>query len=100
MDYADCKIEGVSAQNSKFVKIWFVNNNYFLSLSPSILGWFKEINKNKNNNAMEVKKSPKADLENKRNVFLWIGLVVLKSSKYYAQRNNKADPKESIPFVL
>lgn len=25
---------------------------------------------------MEVKKSPKADLENKRNVFLWIGLVV------------------------
>ncbi|MFW5773110.1 MAG: energy transducer TonB [Tangfeifania sp.] len=25
---------------------------------------------------MEVKKTPKADLENKRNIFLWIGLVV------------------------
>jgi len=25
---------------------------------------------------MEVKKSPKADLENKRNIFLWIGFVV------------------------
>ncbi len=44
---------------------------------------------------MEVKKTPKADLENKRNIFLWIGLVVA-LGVVLAAFEYKTTPKASV----
>lgn len=49
---------------------------------------------------MELKKSPKADLENKRNIFLWIGLVVALGITFAAfEWSNKPTKTESLGSI-